>query len=317
MVSRLMKFLLPIKDSKYFLLLSEVLKSGLEKHGQKVDIILRDELSKNPDCIKNYDFVFVFTITGDWIRDLAIEYGKPYIYMDKGYCRNARLRDPEAFIRFSPNNWQPLKYLKKFSDRNDRWKELLSIPIRKNTKDGKLINVETLDPKPHHKKDGEFILLAGSSAKYHLYMDIEDPTTFARGVVNKLSKLTDRTIIYRPKPSWNAKENVEGTIYIGSRKVKFHELLKKDLYCVITHTSNAALEANFYGVPTIVLGDAIAKPISSTKLKHINDIYKPTLEEKHSLGRSLSYFQYKMKEIEEGIMFENLKEVFEEELNGS
>ena len=313
-----MKFLIPIKNNKYFKIVSKALKAGLEKQGQVAEIILRNDLSKKEECIKEYDFVFVFTITGDWIRDLAIKYGKPYIYMDKGYCRNARLKKPEAFIRFSPNSWQPLKHLDKFSDRDDRWEELLKIPIRKwYGKDGKVSKVETLEPKPHFKEEGEYILFAGSSAKYHLYMGIEEPTTYTKNIVKEIRQLTDRPIIYRPKPSWNAKQEVEGTIFLGDNKIKYHELLKKDLYCVITHTSNAALEANFYGIPTIVLGEAIAKPVSSTKLDEINNIYRPTLEEKHSSGRSLSYFQYRIEEVEDGVMFDNLKGIFEEELNGS
>ena len=313
-----MKFLIPIKNNKYFRIVSKALKTGLEKQGQIAEIIFRDDLSKREECIKEYDFVFVFTITGDWIRDLAIKYGKPYIYMDKGYCRNARLKKPEAFIRFSPNSWQPLKHLDKFSDRDDRWEELLKIPIRKwYGKDGKVSKVETLEPKPHFKEEGEYILFAGSSAKYHLYMGIEEPTTYTKNIVKEIRQFTDRPIIYRPKPSWNAKQEVEGTIFLGDNKIKYHELLKKDLHCVITHTSNAALEANFYGIPTIVLGEAIAKPVSSKKLDEINNIYRPTLEEKHSLGRSLSYFQYKIEEVEGGVMFDNLKGIFEEELNGS
>ena len=148
-------------------------------------------------------------------------------------------------------------------------------------------------------------------------MGIEEPTTYTKNIVKEIGQFTDRPIIYRPKPSWNAKQEVEGTIFLGDNKIKYHELLKKDLYCVITHTSNAALEANFYGIPTIVLGEAIAKPVSSTKLDEINNIYRPTLEEKHSLGRSLSYFQYRIEEVKDGVMFDNLKGIFEEELNGS
>ena len=182
-----MKFLIPIKNNKYFKIVSKALKTGLEKQGQIAEIIFRDDLSKKEECIKEYDFVFVFTITGDWIRDLAIKYGKPYIYMDKGYCRNARLKKPEAFIRFSPNSWQPLKHLDKFSDRDDRWEELLKIPIRKwYGKDGKVSKVETLEPKPHFKEEGEYILFAGSSAKYHLYMGIEEPTTYTKNIVKEI-----------------------------------------------------------------------------------------------------------------------------------
>ena len=94
-------------------------------------------------------------------------------------------------------------------------------------------------------------------------------------------------------------------------------MLDADLYAVITHTSNSALEANFYGIPTITLGEAIVNPVSSTNISDINNIYRATAEEKNSLGRSLSYFQWKLKEIKEGLMWIHLKDVFEEELNES
>ena len=67
----------------------------------------------------------------------------------------------------------------------------------------------------------------------------------------------------------------------------------------------------------MVLGDSIAKPISSTQIKDINNIYRPSIKEKQKLGRALSYFQWTLEEIEQGLMWILLKEVFEEELNGS
>ena len=102
---------------------------------------------------------------------------------------------------------------------------------------------------------------------------------------------------------------------MGHRSTKFNELVKKDIYALITHSSNAALEANLYGIPTIVLAEGIARPISSTSIKDINNIHRPTLEEKHSLGRSLSYFQWKVEEIKDGHMWRHLKDIFEEELS--
>ena len=95
-------------------------------------------------------------------------------------------------------------------------------------------------------------------------------------------------------------------------------MLDQDIYALITHTSNASLEANFYGVPTIVLGDAITKPVSSTKLEEINNIRRVSVKKKQRLGRGLSYFQWTLAEIYNGTMWTNLKDIFEEELiNGS
>ena len=99
--------------------------------------------------------------------------------------------------------------------------------------------------------------------------------------------------------------------------MSYPALLDKDIYTVVTHTSNASLEANFYGIPTMTLGNSIVKSISSTKISDINNIYRATVEEKNSLGRSLSYFQWKLREIKEGLMWIHLKNILEEELNES
>lgn len=309
-----MKFLFPTKQREYSMHLCDAIKTGLEMFGHTVDIVGRDTVDK--EMISKYDFTFLFTITTHWLRDMVIEAGGSYIYMDKGYCRNRRLREPDAFIRISPNAWQPLKHLDKFANINNRWKKVMKIPVRKILdKNGKVKHRETLEPKRTKREDeGCYILYAGSSNKYHTFMDLDEPSTYAENIVQELRKYTDRPVIYRPKPSWDDRKPIPQTIYMGGRKTKFHTLLKKDVYALVTHSSNAALEANLYGIPTIVLGEGIARPISSTKIEDINNLYRPTIEEKHSLGRSLSYFQWKIEEIKDGHMWTHLKDIFEEEL---
>ena len=44
-----MKFLIPIKNNKYFKIVSKALKTGLEKQGQIAEIIFRDDLSKREE----------------------------------------------------------------------------------------------------------------------------------------------------------------------------------------------------------------------------------------------------------------------------
>lgn len=313
-----MKFLFPTKHREYETYLRKAIKTGLEMFGHTVDIVGRDTV--DVEMVSKYDFTFLFSITTDFLRDMVVEAGGKYIYMDKGYCRNRRLREPDAFVRISPNSWQPLKYLDKFANVRNRWKKVMKIPIRKILdKNGRIVARETLEPKETKKEnEGCYILYAGSSNKYHRFMNLDEPTAYAENIVQEVRKHTDRPIIYRPKPSWDDRKPVPQTIYMGHRSTKFNELVKKDVYALITHSSNAALEANLYGIPTIVLGEGIARPISSTSIEDINNIYRPTLEEKHSLGRSLSYFQWRVEEIKDGHMWRHLKDIFEEELsNGS
>lgn len=340
-----MKFLFPAKTSKYFDSISKCLKEGLENQGHSIKIVSRKDVTEN--LIKEFDFTLLFTITSDVEVKKVINSGSNYIYLDKGYSRNQRLQKPEAFLRFSPNAWQPLKYLDEFSHLEDRWSYARKQTVRKysipnpkweehakkvfKTKreaiDAKrimrnqprnIIRQETLEPRPTKKEDeGSYILFAGSSAKYHIFMGLEDPETYAKNVISELRKYTNRPIIYRPKPTWSGRKPIPQTIYMGDSDIKYHNLMNHDIHSVITHTSNAALEANFYGIPTLVLGDSIAKPVSSTELKDIENIYIPTLEEKESLGRSLSYFQYQMREVSTGLPWKKLKHILERELDES
>ena len=319
-----MKFLFPTKESEYADILYGCLKEGLEKFGNVIDEVHRKDITE--ELIKEYDYTFLFSVTSEVVLEQVRNAGGKYLYMDKGYCRakGARLNDPDGSIRISINSWQPLKYLHKFEDRSDRWAEIRSKRIRrKNTrwrtddtdKFGGVIGLEPQETIGRH--EGSYILLAGSSVKYHRWQGIEGPQEFAENTIKELRKYTDKPIIYRPKPTWDNKKPIGGTIWKGHNDVTYADLLDTDLYAVITHTSNAALEANFYGIPTITLGNAIVTPVSSTKISDINNVYRATIEEKNSLGRSLSYFQWKLKEIKDGLMWIHLKDVFEEELNGA
>ena len=346
-----MKFLFPAKASKYFDVVFNSLKEGLENQGHSIKRVARKDLTEN--LIKEFDFTLIFTVTSDVVLKKVLAAGSNYIYLDKGYARNQRLMKPEAFLRFSPNAWQPLKHLDEFSTLEDRWSYARKQTVRKyfvpnpnwpiyeeglsrltekqdvlaykrkfgpdiRSQPRDIIHYETLEPRPTKKENqGSYIVFAGSSAKYHIFMGLEDPETYAKNVISELRHYTNRPVIYRPKPTWSAKKPVPQTIYKGDSDVKYHQLMNHDIHSVITHTSNAALEANFYGIPTLVLGDSIAKPVSSTELKDIENIHIPTLEEKESLGRSLSYFQYSMEEISTGLPWKKLKHILEEELNGA
>ena len=314
-----MRFLFVEKESKYGDALYESFKHGFEKCGHTVDLFSRANVTEN--LIKKYDYTCLYTVrkTNMVIKKIR-RVGGNYIYFDRGYCRikGVRLNMPNCYVRISFNGWQPLKHLHKFENKSNRWLKACNYQIRRSLSSHKNRCV-TLSPQPTKQEhEGSYILFAGSSEKYHRWHSLGDPETYAVNVVNKLREHTDRPIIYRPKPSWTKKRPIPQTIYQGNSTVSYADLLDKDIYAVITHTSNASLEANFYGIPTIVLADAITKPVSSTKLEEINNIRRVSVKKKQRLGRALSYFQWTLAEIYSGTMWTNLKDIFEEELsNGS
>ncbi len=114
--------------------------------------------------------------------------------------------------------------------------------------------------------DGRAVLIAGSSAKYHEFYGMRDPTRWATKVAREIAtRAPRREIIYRPKPSWKDAAPIPGTTYSADRE-PIESVLQRTAV-MVTHGSNACFEAALAGVPTIVLGTAVAKPISATSLE--------------------------------------------------
>lgn len=145
------------------------------------------------------------------------------------------------------------------------------------------------------RHDGFQIVIAGSSAKYHDFYDLPDPTTWATDVVRQIRKLSDRPIIYRPKPSWDGAVPIPGTHFSGPNHSLDSALT--NAWCVVTHGSNACFEAALAGIPSIVLGNAVARPISSTSIKDINN---PIMGERGNWLKQLSFWQWTEREMARG-----------------
>lgn len=151
--------------------------------------------------------------------------------------------------------------------------------------------------------DSGKILFAGSSAKYHTFYDLPDPTTYAEKVVSTIRQYTDKEIVYRPKPSWKGAKRILGTTY-SNKKEPLIPLFNK-CCAVVTHGSNICFEAALHGLPTIILGDAVTKGISSTKLKNI---LTPRNKKRHQLFYNLAYHQWTLEEMRSGLMWETVGE---------
>lgn len=152
------------------------------------------------------------------------------------------------------------------------------------------------------RKTGKHIILAGSSAKYHAFYGLPDPTTYAREVVARLREVTNRPIVYRPKPSWRDAVPIKGCRY--STNTEHISAVLRGAWALVTHGSNASFEAALAGVPSIVLGNGIAKPLSSTDL---GEIEAPRLGNRARWFASLAYCQWTLEEFESGEAWAEIK----------
>lgn len=148
------------------------------------------------------------------------------------------------------------------------------------------------------RKSGTHIVLAGSSAKYHEFYGMKEPTSYANKVVRHLRQHTGRPIIYRPKPSWHDAVPIADTTFSDGNQTI--EQVLRGAHALITHGSNACWEAILAGIPCVVLGDAVAKPISTTEVEQIEDPLMVSPSVRWQWAANLAYCQWTMAEFASG-----------------
>jgi hypothetical protein len=165
------------------------------------------------------------------------------------------------------------------------------------------------------RKSGKHIIYAGSSQKYCNWHDIGDASAFAADTCFKIRKLTKNSfpIYYRPKPSWAAMHPdevvpVKDTIFSGpqeSLKDRLH-----DCHALVTHGSNAAIEALISGIPVVLVsteGACAAWPLAGHVLD--GDIMAPPIPtdaQRMQLFADLAWCQFTLEEMAAGLAWETL-----------
>ena len=291
-----MKFLYAFRE-KISTLIHETIRSSFPN----VDCIKIKDINKS--LLKNYDFVVIFGVASKRIKFLAEEVGINLVFIDKSHIRMSQFRDLDqnSFLRITINSWSPFKHYKRFEDCFDRCHVVRSYNSKYSN-----------DLAPF--RNGSGILFIGSSEKYHKYHNLPFPTEYARSVMKEIKKYTDEEIIYRPKRTWRGKVRIYGTQWEGKERL-FHELINRvNPRCIVTHGSGACVDAMYLGYPSIILGDAATKPISSTKIEEINSPYLASDFERNSLANSLGFFNWKIGEMNDGLMWNKLRPIFEEEM---
>lgn len=258
-------------------LLADAFMRGVIEHGD--DAFMRPLGDEGNTTIEAECFVMVGVKSRElfhahWSR------GAHVIMLDKGYVRHSGPGPIPTweYWRVSVDAHHPTQYLMDTARPSDRFDRL------------------NLEVQPWRTK-GKQVVIAGSSAKYHAFYDLKDPTTFAKQIIKELLP-RGRPIIYRPKPSWKEAVEIKGSIFSRGKESIMDVLA--GAHALVTHGSNATFEAMLAGIPSIVLGEAVAKPISSTSLTEIEDPRIASDEERLQLLHNLAYCQWRMSEFASG-----------------
>lgn len=207
--------------------------------------------------------------------------GVHVIYLDKGYTRHAAPGPVKLweYWRVAVDGHHPTQTLMNIARPEDRMDRLglLMQPWRRS---------------------GAGIVIAGSSQKYHDFYGLRDPTAWATKLVRFIqANFPKRPIIYRPKPSWRDAVPIPGSTF--SQGGEIGDVLQ-GAWALVTHGSNAVFEAVLGGIPCIVLGDAVAKPISSTRMEELETPRLATYAERNQWAANLAYCQWTLPEFASG-----------------
>jgi phosphohistidine swiveling domain-containing protein len=150
--------------------------------------------------------------------------------------------------------------------RPDRW-ETLKIPLRP------------------WKRTGRNVVVCPMTGAVGDFLNI-NTRKWIETVTDELRKYTERPIIVKPKGDVDISEMFE------------------DAWCVVTHSSNAAVDAVLAGVPVVTLGDSACEQISWG----LSDIESPFWPERDWWCHKLAYHQFTLDEFRNGVAWKILEE---------
>ena len=264
--------------------LANAFLEGVSEYGDYVEL---RELQPEVEVATGCDVAAMVGVKSRELYQANWRAGIHTLYFDKGYTRHSTSGGVRSweYWRVAVDAHHPTHHLPKLPTATDRLDQL------------------ELQLKPW-RKEGKHIVFAGSSQKYHDFYGLQDPTTYARKIVKRLHGLTEREVVYRPKPSWKEAVEINGTVF--SRGGSITDVLQ-DAWVLVTHGSNACFEAVLYGIPCIILGDAVARPISSTALEEIENPRLATDEERRLWLAQLAYSQWTLPELASGDAWKHIR----------
>jgi hypothetical protein len=268
------------------LITCEAMRTGIDKVGDKV-VFKHESQYRSPEG----DALLIYGMNGNCRRAFE-EYrkaGKPAVYIDLGYWgrrqNGTSIGRWKGYHKISVGDRHPTAYFMRFEHGPERAERL------------------GLDLSPW-RKGGRHILVAGMGAKASRFEGFE-PEEWERGAIAALRRLTDRPIVYRPKPNCPVSRPIDGTLFSPGTQPLAEPLA--DCHALVTHHSNAGVEALVAGVPVFTVA-GIAAPLALSDLSRI----EMPMELDDALRRrwlnAATFCQFSVTEMTEGVAWRHLKD---------
>lgn len=232
----------------------------------------------------DFDIAIFYGLAGGLARLLSDyrEHGARAIYVDLGYWGRRKLSRWDGHHKLALNSRHPTDYFQARPKGPERFRQFRV----------------AINP---WRTTGRHILLIGMSAKASAAEGFA-PEQWERETVQQLRALTDRPIVYRPKPNWDGARPIEGTRW-GKGPLLAEALV--GCHAVVAHHSNAAVDALLAGVPC-VCPDGVASLLGTPDLAQIET--PPTPEGREQWAYDLAWTQWSVEEIEQGAAYRYLVE---------
>lgn len=208
--------------------------------------------------------------------------GKPVVYVDLGYWGRREGGPLQGYHKVSVNGRHPTDYFQAIRHPADRLSRLG-------------LNIEPW------KQAGRHIIVAGMSAKA-AEAEGFGPHAWERATIEQLRRVTDRPIVYRPKPSWTEARALPGATFEPG--LEDLPRLLADCHAVVTHHSNVAIDALMAGIPAFV-ADGAASALCFSGLDRIEQPWRP--DGREQFAADLAYAQWRVAEMRSGDVWRHLK----------
>ena len=151
------------------------------------------------------------------------------------------------------------------------------------------------------RTSGKHIVLAGMGNKAAA---VEGLATEAweRRMIELIRMVTNRPIVYRPKPSWKEAMPIHGVDY-SPPAVPIENVLK-NAWAVVTHHSNVAVDAVLAGIPAFCW-KGVGRDMSLQDLAHLEKPWMP--EGREQWAADIAYTQWSVPEIAQGLPWTHFK----------
>jgi hypothetical protein len=197
---------------------------------------------------------------------------RDFYYIDTGYFGNVRKK---LYHRITKNNMQNLG------------------PVISRPRD----RLAATKYRARKFKGGANILLAPPSQKLLAVYNL-DLATWVQETTDRLRLYTDRNIIIREKAGRTARVTTD----------TMEMALERDVHCLVTFSSIAAVEAVLLGKPAIVLGPSAAHAVCSTDCKDVENPFIPSLDQVEEWAAHLAYCQFTEVDMKNGFAWQILNE---------